>query len=80
MIIYSISCQLRHRQEMELERDGHGPFDKLGLICWAFPLWLDLAALKVCNVAADVEPQVNGEGKDALHGLSVEFGRVLGGM
>jgi hypothetical protein len=33
MIIYSISCQLRHRQEIALGRDRHGPFDKLGLIC-----------------------------------------------
>jgi hypothetical protein len=34
----------------------------------------------VCIVAADVEPQITGEGKDALRGLSVEFGRVLGAM
>jgi hypothetical protein len=33
----------------------------------------------VCIVATDVEPQVTGEGKDALHGLSVEFGRVGAG-
>ena len=44
------------------------------------PLDRDQTALLVCIVAADVEPQVTGEGKDALHGLSVEFGRVLGGM
>jgi hypothetical protein len=70
------SCQLRHRQDIELERDRHGPFDKMGLICLGIPA----TALMVCIVATDVEPQVTGEGKDAPHGLSVEFGRVLGGM
>ena len=27
------SCRLRHRQDMGLGRDGHGPFEKTGLIC-----------------------------------------------
>jgi len=31
------SCQLRHRQDAELERDRNGPFDKMGLICRAIP-------------------------------------------
>ena len=33
MIIYSISCHLRHRHETEWEMSQAGPFDKTGLIC-----------------------------------------------
>jgi hypothetical protein len=28
-------CRLRHQQDIELERAGHGPFEKMGLICTA---------------------------------------------
>jgi hypothetical protein len=38
------SCQLRHRQDAELERDRNGPFDKMGLICLDIPLWLTVLA------------------------------------
>jgi hypothetical protein len=31
-------------------------------------------------IAADVKPHVTGEGKDALHLVAVEFGRVFGGV
>jgi hypothetical protein len=33
MIIYSISCHLRHRHEIVWEMSQAGPFDKTGLIC-----------------------------------------------
>jgi hypothetical protein len=33
----------------------------------------------VAGLAADVEPQVAGEGQEALQGLAVEFGGVLSG-
>jgi hypothetical protein len=31
------SCRLRHRQDAELERDVHGPFEEMGLICPGIP-------------------------------------------
>jgi hypothetical protein len=40
----------------------------------------DLRPSAVGAVAAHVEPQVAGEGEDALRGLPVEFGCVLGGV
>ena len=33
MIIYSISCHLRHRHDIVWEMSQAGPFDKTGLIC-----------------------------------------------
>jgi hypothetical protein len=31
------SCQLRHRQDAELESDGYGPFEEVSLICPGIP-------------------------------------------
>jgi hypothetical protein len=40
--------------------------------------WLSLFV--VCAIAADVEPEVPGQGQESLQGRPVEFGCVLGGV